>query len=351
MLLENEQINHFSRFFKKAPYQLNALHEADAELCQLHTDDPFVLAVNVDGIAEEIATGLYDDPYLIGWMCVTASLSDLAAVGAKPVGMVLLLQKPADYPTLLLDKIRKGIADSCREHETYILGGDTNEAASLSLAATSFGLVDLQHLMTRKGCRPGDFLYASGPLGIGNAFGFVHLIDPVQPIHYQPKARLKEGHIIKRFASCCIDTSDGAFTALAQLGTLNSTGFKLEVNLQQLLAPDALQLCQLRQIPAWMLLAGPHGEFELLFTIPPSKHESFLAESRHHAFSPLRLGQVTSETHLCFDLEGIPLSTSLSHIANLYQLHKSSPQAYFKALQQQHFLWKQTSAAKQPMTY
>lgn len=351
MLLENEQINRFSGFFEKAPYQLNALHEADAELCLLHKDDPFVLAVNVDGIAEEIAARLYDDPYLIGWMCITASLSDLAAVGATPVGIVLLLQKQADYPAPLLSRIRQGIADSCREHETYIFGGDTNESASLSLAATSLGLVDVRQLMTRKGCQPGDLLYASGPLGIGNAFGFVRLIDPVQAIHYQPKARLKEGYIIKQFASCCIDTSDGAFTALAQLAAVNGTGFKLEVNLQQLLAPEALQLCRFSQIPAWMLLAGPHGEFELLFTIPPSKHESFLTESRQHDFCPLLLGQVTSEPHLYFDLDGIPLSTSLSQIANLYQLHKSSPQEYFQALLQQHFLWKQPSPAKQSMTY
>lgn len=351
MLLENEHIRQFCQFFDKAPYQLNALHEADAELCLLHSNDSFVLAVNVDGIAEEIESKLYNDPYLIGWMCITASLSDLAAVGAKPSGILLLLQKPHDYPAHLLEKIRQGVGDGCRAHGTFILGGDTNDAVSLSLAATSFGMVDVRYLNTRKGCQAGDLLYSSGSLGIGNAFAYVQLIEPATPIPYQPKARLKEGQIINRFASCCIDTSDGAFMALAQLASLNGTGFQLEGSLKLYLAPDAGQLCQLRKIPEWMLLAGPHGEFELLFTIPPSKQEAFLTETLQHEFYPLFLGTVTSSPHLFFDLEGTPVTASLSQIVNLYQLHKSSPLQYFQALQQQHVLWKKPSSVEQPRTY
>ena len=58
-------------------------------LFRLEVSESSILAITTDSIVEEIRLGLYDDPYLIGWMIVMVNLSDLAAVGADPLGILI----------------------------------------------------------------------------------------------------------------------------------------------------------------------------------------------------------------------------------------------------------------------
>ena len=74
--------------FPRHPRQLNGLLEADAEIIRLSGKEGEYLVLKTDGIHEEIKEKLYDDPYLIGWMTVTAPISDIAAVGAQPTGIL-----------------------------------------------------------------------------------------------------------------------------------------------------------------------------------------------------------------------------------------------------------------------
>jgi thiamine-monophosphate kinase len=80
-ILENQKINKLLSDFRRSPHQLNKPHESDAEIIKLNDA---LLAITTDSISEEILTGLYDDPYIIGWMIVTVNMSDLAAVGSSP---------------------------------------------------------------------------------------------------------------------------------------------------------------------------------------------------------------------------------------------------------------------------
>ena len=87
-VLENAYIERLVRELPRSPLQLNRLQEADAELIRL-PGTTAVVALKTDAIVEEIETGLYADPWLLGWMAVTVNASDLAAVGAEPVGVLL----------------------------------------------------------------------------------------------------------------------------------------------------------------------------------------------------------------------------------------------------------------------
>jgi hydrogenase maturation factor len=64
-IIENEFINLIAGKFNRAPSQINILHESDAEIIKL-SGSAYYLAVTTDSIAEEIQSGLYNDPYLIG---------------------------------------------------------------------------------------------------------------------------------------------------------------------------------------------------------------------------------------------------------------------------------------------
>ena len=87
-ILENSSIKNLVKIFSRSPLQQNRLHESDAELINLPGTN-ITLAITMDSIVEEIEAGLYTDPYLIGWMTVMVNASDLAAVGAKPLGILI----------------------------------------------------------------------------------------------------------------------------------------------------------------------------------------------------------------------------------------------------------------------
>ena len=133
---ENNTINNLAKYFCRSPFQKNALHESDAEIIEI---GGVILAITTDSIAEEIQTGLYDDPYLVGWMSVMVNMSDLAAVGAEPVGILISEILPGNIPSSFIDKIQEGINDAVKQCGTFVLGGDTNTGENLIITGTAIG--------------------------------------------------------------------------------------------------------------------------------------------------------------------------------------------------------------------
>jgi thiamine-monophosphate kinase len=295
---ERVLIERLAAGFARSPHQLNALHESDAELVRLPASD-IVLAITTDTIAEEIAAGLYRDPYLAGWMMVTVNASDLAAVGAEPLGIVVSESLPPDMPQAAVDAMQRGIGDAAARHGLPVLGGDTNAAATLTLGATAVGTVAADAVLTRRGARPGDRLFATGPVGVGTAFSYAALMGGApggEPeVSFQPVARLPEGRRLAAIASACIDTSDGVIAALDELMRLNDVGIRWERPLGETLHQAALATAQAAGLPSWVMLAGPHGEFELLFTVPPDRCADLHAAAAEIGWVPRELGVVTAE--------------------------------------------------------
>ncbi|HTW90205.1 MAG TPA: thiamine-phosphate kinase, partial [bacterium] len=264
------------------------------------------LAVTIDTVAEEISQGIYRDPFTAGWVAVAASISDLAAVGADPLGLVISVTlSPAqsdDYNA----SIALGMEQACRAAGTSILGGDTNMGDKVALTGCALGLVPRNRVMTRRGCRPGDVVYVSGPVGMGNALGFVRLAglpDKLLPEElYRPASRLAHGRLLRDFATCCMDSSDGLLATLDQLMRINSIGFTIDCAWDRLLAPEAIQLCRGTGTPFWSMTAAPHGEFELVATVPPEKEAGLLAAARTQGMNFLRLGTVEEKPGLVLKL-------------------------------------------------
>ncbi|MBI5366298.1 MAG: thiamine-monophosphate kinase, partial [Planctomycetes bacterium] len=237
-----------------------------------------VLAVTTDTVAEEIAAGLYADPYQAGWVAAMGSLSDLAAVGAGAIGIMVAETIPTDYPAGIIDRLQAGIADGCASAGTWVLGGDTNVGPLLSITATAIGLVADGRLMTRRGVEPGDSLFSSGRLGRGNGFALAALgggRDTPFPGGYFPRARLREGALLRGHASACMDTSDGFFATLGQLGSINGVGFDIAPGWEEAIDTASRTVVRRLGLPPWFLLAGCHGEFELLFTVRPGRQAAF----------------------------------------------------------------------------
>jgi thiamine-monophosphate kinase len=319
---ENVLIDSWARFFSRTPLQINRRHEADAELVELAHDPEHYLAITIDSVVEEILTGLYQDPQTMGWITVMASLSDLAAVGAEPLGLVISVTTAPDAPEELRAGIAQGMEAACRKAGCFILGGDTNAGPTTALTSCAVGLVPRHRLMTRIGCSSGDAVFVTGRMGKGNAFGLVRLSGLPEALapepEYRPVARLNEGRLIARHAGCCMDTSDGLLATLDQLMRLNGLGFAVNCDWGNVLAPEALTLCEKTRTPRWTMLAGPHGEFELVFTVAEDRCETFLADVRTHGFDPIRIGSVQPKPELHLSLpSGRTVSLDMAPIRNL----------------------------------
>jgi thiamine-monophosphate kinase len=329
-ILENKIINNLISGFKRSPLQLNKPHESDAEIIQLGNQK---LAITTDSISEEISTGLYDDPYLIGWMIVTVSISDLAAVGAKPLGILISEIIPKNFSDEKIMQLQKGISDACKKYGTYVLGGDTNEGEKLVLTGTAIGIINSEKIFSRVGCNVGDALFSSGKLGIGNAYAISKLISKTNSaINYKPVAQINFCKIIGKYASACIDTSDGLISTLDQLMRLNNVGFEITASQESLIDDEALTCSKKLNIPSWLLLAGQHGEFELVFTIPQNLKHEFLKEADKNGFEPIELGEVIPEKEIRFNLYNKSIPINSGFIRNLPFETKGDVNHYLKLL-------------------
>lgn len=325
--------------FPRHPQQVNGLFQADAEIIRLTDREGEYLVLKTDGIHEEIRESLYEDPYLIGWMTATAPVSDLAAVGAAPFGLLLSLVLPSAPDAGWLEHYQAGIQDACRTYGMHVLGGDTNFDSSFSASATAVAWLKGPKPLLRTGMQPGDYLYASASLGLGGAYAYYRLFDQRVQVSYQPRARLDAMNHIGRYASACMDTSDGLFPALSVLSEINGTGFDLTVPLEAVLHPAVALVQQHSRLPSWMFLAGPHGEYELLFTVPEAAHQQFAATSRHEVWQPQLLGRVIAERTICFSSESLRVCCAPATIPHLFEEAKGNIPSYFERLLQQHATW------------
>ena len=315
-ILENDFINSIVGKFNRAPSQINKLHESDAEIIKLPGSDNY-LAITTDSIAEEIQSKLYDDPYLIGWMIITVNLSDLAAVCAEPMGLLLSEIIPPDTSSKFLNSLNEGINDACNYYNTFILGGDTNQGSNLILTATAVGKIRGEKVIMRKTCKPGDLLFISGKAGRGNAFALSRFVDK-SVINYKPVARLKESQILKEFATCCMDTSDGLISTIDQISRLNNVGVEFIENWKNISDEDSKKLAEKLNFPLWLLLAGQHGEFELVFTIPENLADEFVKEANKQEWNPYKIGKITKQNSIKIKLYDKIIELDAAKIRNLF---------------------------------
>ena len=125
-----------------------------------------------------------------------------------------------------------------------------------------------------------------------------------------------------------MDTSDGVIPTLDELISLNGVGFRIDGPLEALLHTAATQVVRATGLPDWLLLAGPHGEFELLFTVPEEAVAGFLAAARALNWRPLPLGVVTADNGL--ELNGWQLDTA--RVRNLFTEVGGDVEAYVRQL-------------------
>jgi len=329
---ENRLLDAWGRALRRHPAQANRMHEADAELLPLPGSGR-LLALTTDTLAEEIALGFYADPETIGWMAATMSLSDLAAVAAQPLGLLAAVTLPRGAGEEYQAGLAAGLDGACRAAETWVLGGDTNFGAEASVTTTAVGLVGEGEALRRTGCGSGEVVYATGPLGAGATVAARALADDPGPRGppFRPRARLTEARRLVGFATACMDTSDGLIATLDQLSRLNGIGFEIAPPLAHLVESGAFRTCRSLGLDPLVALAQPHGEFELVWTVPAARAARFEREAHVAGFEPLVVGRTIAEPVIRLGGEP-PRSLDAARIRNLVDEVGSDPRRYVPAL-------------------
>ncbi len=265
------------------------------------------LLVTTDLIARETHMPKPMTPYQMGWMLAAVNLSDIAAKGGTPLGLVLSYGLPPSTSDVFLKELTRGAMTCAKRCGTWIVGGDTKEAADVTLVGTAVGLVKKTEYMPRKGARPGDVIAVTGTLGKAAA-GYAALQHAethrtMTRWLFEPWPRINEGRVLarKRCITSSMDLSDGLSSSLYQLQELNHVGFK--VNASQLPVSKEMQTMQRRhpEIDSQRLLLHFGGDYELLVTLPPSKFPMAAAAVKRQGGSLTRIGSVTRGQKILLD--------------------------------------------------
>ncbi|MCX6665381.1 MAG: thiamine-phosphate kinase [Euryarchaeota archaeon] len=247
-------------------------------------------------------------PYQIGWFVVAINLSDIAAKGGRPLGLVLALGLPKNTSELFLKELLKG-ADACATRfDTSIVGGDTKGNSEITICGTAFGLVKKDEFIPRKGGKIGDVVAVTGSLGKAGA-GYLASTQRIRDTTllkglFEPIPRIREGRILAslKVVSSCMDISDGLSSSLYQLRDLNQVGF--EIYSEKLpIASELLQLKKRLTIDVTECAVHFGGDYELLLTISSENFEKARRKIEKIGLSLTVIGKVTKNKEIIMKLK------------------------------------------------
>jgi thiamine-monophosphate kinase len=199
----------------------------------------------------------------LGYKAAAVNLSDLAASGAVPDGLVVSLGAPGD--TRLDDVLE--LYEGLNEPGVAVIGGDTTHADRLYLSVTALGRSE--RVPGRAGARPGDLLVVTGPLG-ASAAGFFALREgiesPLVEAHRRPPLRLEEGRALARDAHALLDLSDGLAADVAHVS--ERSGCRCVVELERVpVAAGVAELAERLGLDVDALACGFGEDYELLAAV------------------------------------------------------------------------------------
>jgi thiamine-monophosphate kinase len=241
-------------------------------------DSENYLVVSTDIITQKRHIPGEMTPLQIGKYAVNVNLSDIASMGATPLGLLFSFALPGNIDDKFIEELSKGINSACREHGTCVLGGDTKEHEEVVIAGTALGKVEKNRFLTRAGAGVGDIIGVTGEIGSAAA-GFYSLTkniagtDKFIKAALEPTARVKEGEILSKYASACMDISDGLAFSFHEIAKASGKGFR--VYEEQIPVDEGLErVSELSGVPTGEIIFHKGGDFELLFTVPKEKFEA-----------------------------------------------------------------------------
>ncbi len=277
------------------------------------------LVFTQDAMIENVHFRLdYGKPDQVAAKCMAVNVSDLAAMGASPLGALVHVGLPKRYAVReFLTSLTRGLRRSMQRYKFTIFGGDLTAARDFTISAALIGRINHRRTMLRSGAKAGDVLCVSGTLGLaslglklleGHRKGRVSSAELGRYSHsvkrlLEPRARLALGRKMAEagLATSCIDLSDSLARSLKLLAEESHVGFKVELS-SRLLHREVRQYCgQLNPRRLADIVFSAEEDFELLFTI--------------HAAD-------TEKAHRLLPRGVIPIGTAVAHENGILAFHR-----------------------------
>ena len=251
----------------------------DGAILTIDRDRSLVVTTDVlvDGVHFSDRT---TSPFDVGWRATAANLSDLAAMGATPLGITVGLSLPGEKPVAWVEEVYRGIDACLKVASTWVVGGDVCRSSVASLAITAFGQVFPTRAIRRSQARVGDAIVVTGLHGLARG-GLELLLDSnrgkdLEPAerkklieaHQRPKPRLDVlpylAAIPDSVAIAGMDSSDGLASAIVQICQCSQVGAVIDRS--SLTICSGLSKLARETALEWLLYGGE--DFELVLCLP-----------------------------------------------------------------------------------
>lgn len=277
----------------------------------LTTPNDRALVITTDMLVEEVhfsdrTTSAQDT----GWRAVAANLSDLAAMGATPLGITVALSVTPETPVSWVEELYQGMTACLKPYNTPIIGGDIVRSRLRAISITAFGYSHPDNTIRRNTAKPGEVILATGVHGASRA-GLELLLNPqlgetLTPLekqtliraHQRPEPRLD---VLPHLWNLCqsqlnqegqgglqppllrgargnlsgMDSSDGLADAIIQI--CHSSGIGARIERDKIPIPSSvLKLVTPEKALDWALYGGE--DFELVLCLPPEIGEKLVAK-------------------------------------------------------------------------
>lgn len=293
---EHDLIKMISSIMPRSQHQLNQLFESDAEIIDFGGKR---MLFNIDEFSQEDHFR-EDDPFSLGWNLAVGTLSDILATGGRPLFYAHSMVTSEKWDRDFIKSFSQGVAAVLEKSQVSFIGGDLGKSPVWQYTAAVIGVLEGKPIL-RSGAKAGDVIYISGKIGAGNLEAFLKISSEkkrtgrlAKLIKTRFPLRIGEAELIRKYATSCIDTSDGVFNALNTISEMSGTGYEVS-DLPYLKTGELAS--KIFSIPKTLLFLGECGEYELLFTVCPQDEEFFfLKEAQSKGWEFTKIGRITESS-------------------------------------------------------
>lgn len=289
---ERELITHLRKTLEKPPILKSWLNDD----CEIIDRDTYFELVTVDTSSEKADFPNDTPPFEIGYFSTALSLSDIAACGGIPEGILVSVSVSPDFDSKIFE-IYEGVKQAAIDANAPIFGGDSNSAGEFSISVVSIGKVEKSKVLRRRKARKSDIVGVTGPLGNFN-IGY-RLYTHGQKVDYksmlkQP-ARIEAGLALSEMTgvTSCIDLPDGLVKALAD---------NMPPNLGFLIDDEKIPVVEKLFRENFVTASNPAEDIELLFTVNPNSIQEVEKSFTQKQLPLYWIGEVVAEHSIRFQL-------------------------------------------------
>ncbi len=250
------------------------------------------LVLTKDALVAGVHFFAEDDPASVARKALRVNLSDLAAKGAAPLGVLLALALPKNTDEKWVSAFANALGADCSSFCSPLLGGDTvSTSGPIAISITALGTVPLGQFVPRTGAQPGQMIVVSGTIGDA-ALGLLLRQNPAHPAftalsedqrmflldrYLHPQPRLALAPVLRAHAAAAMDVSDGLAGDLAKMLDVSGCGGQMDAGRVPL--SDAATAVVKADSSLLYTVLGGGDDYEILATVPRENVNLFLSDA------------------------------------------------------------------------